>query len=392
MIHIHPFPARMAPEIALKGLEDLPRDYVVLDPMSGSGMVLGTAAKLGIAAIGYDLDPLACMISRANGTFVYEDKVRRACKELLHLCKTFRPENVRLPWLDDDEDTLRYVDFWFAPMQQQQLRVLSYFLVAQPFIKNRQILEILRIVVSRLIVTKEPKASLARDTAHGRPHRTITENDFDIFGAIPKSLDHVLRALEPSRISTNVKTYRGDARKMGRIRDCSVDCIVTSPPYLNAIDYMRGHRLSLVWLGYSVSELRRVRARSVGAEIVDNRRTDGALKDFFAELSPDVDDKKRSILRRYYRDLCDVTDEAFRVLKLGGRATYVIGNSTVKGHEISNSDLLLTAARATGFEVSETYVRDIPENRRYMPMMNSGQTTLSKRMRSEHVIVFEKVA
>ena len=171
-----------------------------------------------------------------------------------------------------------------------------------------------------------------------------------------------------------------------------MDCIVTSPPYLNAIDYMRGHRLSLVWLGYSVSELRRVRARSVGAEIVDNRRTDGALKDFFAELSPDVDDKTRSILRRYYRDLCDVTDEAFRVLKLGGRATYVIGNSTVKGHEISNSDLLLTAARATGFEVSETYVRDIPENRRYMPMMNSGQTTLSKRMRSEHVIVFEKVA
>lgn len=325
-------------------------------------------------------------------TFVDEDKVRQACEELLHLCETFCPENVRLPWMDDDEDTLRYIDFWFAPVQQQQLRVLSYFLVAQPFIKSRQILEILRVVVSRLIVTKEPKASLARDTAHSRPHRTITENDFDVFKAIPKSLDHVLRAVEPSRIRANVKTYRGDARKMGRIRDCSVDCIVTSPPYLNAIDYMRGHRLSLVWLGFSVSELRRVRARSVGAEIVDNRGTDGALKDFFAELSPDVDDKKRSILRRYYRDLCNVADEAFRVLKPGGRATYVIGNSTVKGHEISNSDLLLTAAQASGFEVNQTYVRDIPENRRYMPMMNSGQSTLSKRMRSEHVIVFEKVA
>ena len=56
----------MAPEVALAGLKGLPSHYVVLDPMSGSGMVVGTAAKLGLEAIGYDLDPLACMISRVK--------------------------------------------------------------------------------------------------------------------------------------------------------------------------------------------------------------------------------------------------------------------------------------------------------------------------------------
>ena len=29
----------------------------------------------------------------------------------------------------------------------------------------------------------------------------------------------------------------------------SVDLTVTSPPYLNAIDYLRGHKMSLVWMG-----------------------------------------------------------------------------------------------------------------------------------------------
>lgn len=390
MIHIHPFPARMAPEIALDGIENLPRDYVVLDPMSGSGMVLGTAAKLGLPAIGYDLDPLACMISRANGTKLNENTARSLCESLLTRCSEISPQEISLPWID--EETQKYIDFWFAPKQQFQLRALSYLLVAKPFSTNSKIVEVLKVAVSRLIVTKDPKASLARDTAHSRPHRTIIENDFDIFAALPKSLNHVLRALDPSAIETDVKIYRGDARKVGRVKDASIDCILTSPPYLNAIDYMRGHRLSLVWLGFNISQLRKIRARSVGSEVVDKRPVDHILQKFFDELHVDVDEKKRSILRRYYRDLRGITDEAFRVLRVGRRATYVMGNARIKGHEIKNSELLVVAATQSGFRIADRVIRDIPENRRYMPLVNSEGSSLSKRMRTEHILVFEKTA
>lgn len=389
MIHIHPFPARMAPEIALAGLEDLPKEYIVLDPMSGSGMVLGTAAKLGLSAIGYDLDPLACLISKTNGTRVSEDRARHACGELLRNCSETSPEQVVLPWVDNE--TQRYIDFWFAPKQMEQLRVLSYLLVVQPFSTNKKIVDILKIAVSRLIVTKEPKASLARDTAHSRPHRTIVENEFDILAALPKSLNHVLKALKPGRISKNVRSYRGDARRIGRVSDSSIDCIVTSPPYLNAIDYMRGHRLSLVWLGHNISELRKIRSRSVGTEIVGDRRSVGELESFFEALSSDIDAKKRRILRRYYKDLCGLTNEAFRVLKPGRQATYVIGNSRIKGHEIKNSELLVEAAKQSGLHVIEQRMRDIPDNRRYMPLANSGGSNLSNRMRTEHIFTFEKL-
>jgi len=388
MIHIHPFPARMAPEIALSGLENLPKDYTVLDPMSGSGMVLGTAAKLGLSAIGYDLDPLACLVSRVTGTKIDDEKARKACYTLLTVCGQIDADVVTLPWVD--EETQNYMDFWFAPKQQAQLKVLSQCLVNQPFISNKKLLDVLKVAVSRLIVTKEPKASLARDTAHSRPHRTILQNDFDVLGALPKSLEHVLRALDAERIRIDVKAYRGDARRIGRVRDATVDSIVTSPPYLNAIDYMRGHRLSLVWLGYSVAHLRSVRSRSVGAEIVDNCEIDEEIQNFFEKLHDDVDQKKRKMLRRYYRDLRGLTNEAYRVLKPGRRATYVIGDSRIKGHEIANSELLKLAAQKVGFEIVEQTVRDIPENRRYMPLSNSEGTTLAKRMRTEHVLVFEK--
>ena len=164
---------------------------------------------------------------------------------------------ITLPWMDGDEETRRYVEYWFGVKQIEQLRRLSYLLVERPITSNRAILDALRVAVSRLIITKEPKASLARDTAHSRPHRTIVDSEFDILEALPRSLEHVLSALAPKAVMRNVSAYRGDARKLGRVRSGSVDCIVTSPPYLNAIDYMRGHRLSLIWFGYSITQLRK---------------------------------------------------------------------------------------------------------------------------------------
>ena len=61
---LHPFPARMAPEIAFEALSSLPEGSLVLDPMCGSGTVLQQSLIHGHQAIGFDKDPLAVLISR----------------------------------------------------------------------------------------------------------------------------------------------------------------------------------------------------------------------------------------------------------------------------------------------------------------------------------------
>lgn len=61
---VHPFPARMAPEIAFRRLRRLPPGSVILDPMAGSGTVLRHATELGHKAIGFDLDPLAVLMTQ----------------------------------------------------------------------------------------------------------------------------------------------------------------------------------------------------------------------------------------------------------------------------------------------------------------------------------------
>ena len=58
--YIHPFPARMAPEIALDCIPVAERGNGkrILDPMCGSGTVLSVASQRGHHATGIDLDPL----------------------------------------------------------------------------------------------------------------------------------------------------------------------------------------------------------------------------------------------------------------------------------------------------------------------------------------------
>ena len=57
----HPFPARMAPGLALDVIAESRRPLRILDPMSGSGTVLAIAHSKGHHAVGVDLDPLAVL-------------------------------------------------------------------------------------------------------------------------------------------------------------------------------------------------------------------------------------------------------------------------------------------------------------------------------------------
>lgn len=245
--------------------EGLRADAVVLDPMCGSGMVPGMAARRGMRSIGCDIDTLARLISGVNSKPVDPDAARAALGDLMKAAAATPPDRADLPWIDGCGETRKRLEFWFAPMQRDQLRRLFHQLVTKPLLAIDACSDVLKVAVSRLIVTKTPKASLAADTARSRPHRVLTENTFDVKQALPGSLDHVLRVIGSPDIPHPAEILAEDARDMAGVPDGAVDLIITSPPYLNAINYMRGHRLSLHWMGYTASDCRKMAGRCVGA-------------------------------------------------------------------------------------------------------------------------------
>lgn len=385
---IHPFPARMAPEIALAQCGRLGRGAVVLDPMAGSGTVLRAAAEEGLAAIGFDADPLAVLMASVWTTPINPDALRAATEELISEAQSLADDQILLLWMDTDAPTRKFVDYWFGPSQQADLRRLSYVLAKQ----EGPISDALRIALSRIIITKDRGASLGRDVSHSRPHRTRVENDFPVMREFARSAERVANRLESQPPPGGVRVELGDARNLKAVGDRSIDAVVTSPPYLNAIDYIRGHRLSLVWLGHQVGDLKAIRSDSIGAERSPNRNADGSTNLNVASQVLDLGDlqpRVRRMVDRYLIDLSRVLAEVRRVLRVGGRVTFVVGNSCLRGIFVDNAGIVQAAACDVGLTLIARHERELPPSRRYLPPpVALSASELAKRMRTEVVLSF----
>jgi DNA modification methylase len=388
---IHPFPARMAPEIALRAVSDLGAGSVVLDPMAGSGTVLRAATEAGHFAIGYDLDPLAVLMAKVWNTPVDTDAVLRMGFALLDRCAAMdKRKKVSLPWIDNDEPTHRFINEWFYAPQRNDLRRLSCGLRRL----NGSASDALRICFSRIIIRKEGGASRANDVSHSRPHRRKEQyNEFDVLRGFEIALKRVVSILSEQPPKGGAIVRLGDGRKLSDIKARSVDGIITSPPYLNAIDYLRGHKLTLVWLGYQIATLTRIRAACVGAERAGEAGNEQLIKRVVARVEnmPQLPRPQQRMLDRYILDLYAALRAAHRVLKDDGRAVFVVGNSCLRGVFIRNSDVLQAVASHVGLDIISCAERELAPSRRYLPPPGgTSERRLEARMRTEVIMTFTK--
>ncbi|MFQ6056141.1 MAG: DNA methyltransferase, partial [Methanosarcinales archaeon] len=66
---LHQYPARMIPQIPHQLIPKFSKTGdLILDPFSGSGTVLAESILYGRYAIGVDINPLACLISKVKST------------------------------------------------------------------------------------------------------------------------------------------------------------------------------------------------------------------------------------------------------------------------------------------------------------------------------------
>jgi DNA modification methylase len=375
---VHPFPARMAPELVSAVLSGLPANSRVLDPMMGSGTFPIAASLEGHNAFGFDTDPLALTIAKtASGDFDRELLVDSA-HEVVRIARASTPRVMEF-----DPETRTFVDYWFDRDAQCQLTALADAIMGA----HASVQAPLWCAFSRLIVTKDAGASRARDVSHSRPHRV---RELASFAPVDKYLEAALTITGrlPQRRQTPVERREahlalGDARQLP-LPDDSIDAIVTSPPYLCALDYLRGHRLSLVWMNHSLGELRAIRGANVGTE------RGGSFPPTVAEgvVLGDLTPRHARIVSKYQADLKGVMRELHRVAVAGASMTIVVADSAV-GTSIVQLDKLVTiVAEEVGFRLTKVDTRAIPPDRRYLPPPESSSGYLGSRMRQEAVLSF----
>lgn len=388
---LHAFAAKFPPQLPrafIRGLTN-PGD-TVLDPMMGSGTAVVEALLEGRRGVGLDFDPLALRVSHVKTTPLDTEAVRSAGYKVItraHSLITNEERIDRALTSRFDERTKEFIDYWFTPTTQRELMALMLALqsVADPPVRR-----FLELALSSIIITKSGGVSRARDLAHSRPHLDSTKIPKNAIEQFSLRLRKNLFSIAALKLNGTIATLvAGDARFMPFV-DRTIDLIVTSPPYANAIDYMRAHKFSLVWFGESVSDLSRLRADYIGSE----RRSQAShptLPDRPATIIRQLaerDPTKAAILQKYFVEMGSVLSEMYRVLRDDSAAIIVVGTSMMRGLDVQTHYCLADLAIESGFEVIGVVQRALDRNKRMMPARFGRKTDsmIEQRMHEEYVI------
>ena len=244
---LHPYLGKFIPQLVEIFLRKY-RPRVVCDPFCGSGTTLVEANALGIEAVGCDISPFNCLLSRVK-TETYDLPTLE--REIHDILKRLR-DNLRVtPQLHLDELASEYLRTWYSPRARREL--LAY----RQLIARYRYQDVLRVVLSRaarsarlaphyeLDFPREPVTA----PYYCHKHRRICQPTDEALKFLQRySLDTLRRIEQFAAIKTDarVTVIQGDAREV-EFPPC--DMVITSPPYVGLIDYHEQHRYAFELLG-----------------------------------------------------------------------------------------------------------------------------------------------
>jgi DNA modification methylase len=419
--NFHSFPAKFPPQLPKLFIEALTREGdVVLDPMVGSGTTIIEAYLANRKSIGFDIDPLAIKLSRVKSMPLDKKELIRLGSRIYSDAKIEYYDNkdeLRQALNDKfDSKTQEFLNYWF--LKETQLELLSIKRQIEK-IESEDFRNFFEIVFSSVIITKSGGVSLALDLGHTRPHKlkALLDNNGNIiygdkFVDISKK-SHLTKIIKSPieefrrRINQNIKSVisnsksntlpiinYGDSQKLNLVND-TIDFIITSPPYAsNAIDYMRAHKFSLIWLGFKIEDLTKKRNEYIGSESTINYQFED-LPDYTNKKVNEVSNvniNRGKVLKRYFTEMKKSLREMHRVLKPGKSAIVVVGSSMMKGIDTETHICLAEIGSSIGFTDPFIGIRELDRNKRMLPAGKQINilSPIQQRMHKEYVIGFYK--
>lgn len=395
------YPAKFIPHLASRLINKYSKEGdIVVDPFMGSGTTVVEALMNKRICIGVDINELAYFISkvktqpiptkeliRFNWEFLPDLKTRLNGKYDLYLekAKKIESENER-------------IDYWFTESQKNKLLILYYSILE---IENKNIRNFYLVCFAQILKT----CSIWHQKSI-KPTRDLKKNLQEPFQLFNSQLNKMVKqndefnSMIASEIKANLNKYRiiqnSDARNLP-CQDEEAALIVTSPPYVTSYEYADLHQLPSLWFGY-FDELPEFRKKFIGSSY----KTRDEEIDLQSKIANDIiskfgKSKKANEVKNYFADMLECFLEMKRVLKKGGRACIVIGNTQFKGVDILNAEVFLEQLSNIGFVNEDIIHREIPSkmlpstrDKKTGQFVKADSSDLKLAYPTEFILVMEK--
>ena len=380
------------------------RNPTVLDPFLGAGTALAETMRLGVPFVGYDINPLAVLISRVRAEAPVHLDVHLALTRVIAAAKSDRRGvTERGPW----------VTKWFRPDVARALSRVSRAVRAEEDPRVRRALwvavaEVVRtsgnMRVGRPKLQTRPVAELGRTIDVLDRLRAATER-------VTRERDRHTHDLHPETIGRDGQYLPGSVIRRSDIREArwpedmpAAEIVLTSPPYGDnhtTMPYGQQSFLPLKWIDINDVDPNLDTRLTAASKALDTASLGGSRRfapDRVAEavarsatLSQTLEPLAGRIepwqrVASFFADLNAAWDRILSLCASDAHLIITIGDRTVAGRPVPTGRILVELLESRGARLQATLERPITKNRRLAPRNAFAQSTIA----SERVLIMQR--
>ena len=359
---------------------------VILDPFSGTGTTGLVAAEYGMRAKLLDLNPFLVWLARTKCRNYSLDDIGMARRQSIVSIENARPYDDRSTFVPP----MHRIDRWWdAEVLHNLARLKSSISDSSANLPGYDILLVAfcRVMIALSNVSFNHQSMSFRKQSGSQysmfDHRIAADQIFERF---VNEVETILSSVSDD-LPGEVVTSLDDARCMNSVSSNSIDMIYTSPPYSNRMSYIRELRPYMYWLGYLTNgrQAGEIDWQTIGGTWGSatsrlskwNSTIELPIGDEFRPVLSSITATKRpnsvllaNYVHKYFYDMHTHFREAYRVIKPGGFATYVVGNSTFYGNIVPTQRWYADLLSAAGFEnIAITTIRKRNSNKKLYEFM-----------------------
>jgi len=378
---IYKYPAKFIPQVIAFVLKNLAKPGMkIFDPFAGYGTVGLVSRIYGYDYELWELNPIIEIIHKTATMSPTKVNIDHLLRRISSSNEEFVPKWTNLHYWFPDE---------FLPLLS---KVWGFVHSLNENSKERLVLTIPLLKVTKYFSYCDEKIyKLYRSKYAKKKVEELLKLDWKklFFEMLRKEIEHLLRKL---RENESLKPRKVNFRILSGIDtlntslETDVDILITSPPYLQAQEYIRTTKIELFWLGYSEDYIKSLSRKEIPYRDVPEIKIFSKSYHEIREQIKEIHLKR--LYDRYFHAILNIFSS------LGERVReymcIFVGPAKIRNKPIPIDDIVREHLTAIGWKHVVTFVDKIVSRAMFETKINPASGVNDSRMKTEHLVILKR--
>lgn len=332
-------PAKFIPQIVRYCLDEYcKKGGVVLDPFAGSGTMGVEASTQGYESYMIDINPLLDFFYPLKMPFFTKEEWEQIYDEAQYFLrevltrepKVVKKINDNIGYWYPEKLYNHFCRIWtnFHELKNRK-NTISKNAVALVLFKISKYFSYAEHSMPKLFISKRKRALIEKKLKDNLLFSQIEKMASVILNDIKKSVDNLIELAGKLK---KAKYFSGvDSSEFNFDKIPELDCIITSPPYLQAQEYIRTFKLEMMWLGIPQEKIKEYMSKEIPFREAPSKIQGNYINEIREKIG------RKDLLKlydSYFWFTIKVLESASKRLGENGKLCVLIGNPKMKGIEV----------------------------------------------------------